>query len=214
MDDDTRTLAPSGAFLDLYWIPLGAGNRVVQFSGRTFETIAAKWTRRPPCDLYHTALVATLGTDEYFIEMTPVPGASRAPLDRGVVAVGAVGTAWARRLRVFRYEIRRWRNGTIPDLAAAVGDPVRVSNVERHVAAVLDAVPGVPTPVWGRDELRAGEMWNSNSVVSWILTVSGLVDGVGGPPHGGRAPGWDAGIAVASRPRVSRRQDWRTEEET
>ncbi len=188
-----------GASLDLYWIPLGAGNRVVQFSGRTFEAIAAKWDRRSPCDLYHSALVASLGADEYFIEMTPVPGGSRPPTDRGVVAVGAVGTAWARRLRVFRYEIRRWRNGTIPDLAAAVGDPVRVSNEERDVAAALDAVPAVPTPVWGRDELRAGEMWNSNSVVSWILAVSGLVDGAGGPPQGGRAPGWDAGLTVAAR---------------
>ena len=199
MDDDARTHAPPSASLDLYWIPLGAGNRVVQFSGRTFEAIAAKWGRRSPCDLYHSALVASLGADEYFIEMTPVPGGSRAPTDRGVVAVGAVGTAWVRRARIFRYEIRRWRNGTIPDLAAAVGDPVRVSNEERDVAAALDAVPGVPTPVWGRDELRAGEMWNSNSVVSWILTVSGLVVRAGGPPQGGRAPGWDAGITVASR---------------
>ena len=187
------------ASLDLYWIPLGAGNRVVQFSGRTFEAIAAKWSRRSPCDLYHTALVASLDADEYFIEMTPVPGGSRAPTDRGVVADGVVGTAWVRRLRVFRYEIRRWRNGTIPDLAAAVGDPVRVSNDERDVAAALAAVPNVPTPVWGRDELGAGEMWNSNSVVSWILTVSGLLDGVGGPPQGGRAPGWDAGVTVASQ---------------
>jgi hypothetical protein len=205
MDDDTRTHASPSASLDLYWIPLGAGNRVVQFSGRTFEAIAARWGRRSPCDLYHSALVASLGADEYFIEMTPVPGGSRAPTDRGVVAVGVVGTAWVRRLRIFRYEIRRWRNGTIPDLAAAVGDPVRVSNEERDVAAALDAVPGVPTPVWGRDELRAGEMWNSNSVVSWILAVSGLLDRVDGPPPAGRAPGWDAGVAVASREHPRRR---------
>ena len=205
MDDDARTHAPPSASLDLYWIPLGAGNRVVQFSGRTFEAIAARWGRRSPCDLYHSALVASLGADEYFIEMTPVPGGSRAPTDRGVVAVGVVGTAWVRRVRIFRYEIRRWCNGTIPDLAAAVGDPVRVSNEERDVAVALDAVPGVPTPVWGRDELRAGEMWNSNSVVSWILTVSGLVDRAGGPPPGGRAPGWDAGITVASRQHPRRR---------
>jgi hypothetical protein len=197
MNDHTRPHA--GASLDLYWIPLGAGNQVVQFSGRTFESIAAKWSGRLPCDLYHTALVATLGADEYFIEMTPVPAASRAPIDRGVVGEGAVGTAWAKRLRIFRYEIRRWRNGTIPDLAAAVGDPVRVANAESDVAAALAAVPNVPTPVWGRDELRAGEMWNSNSVVSWILTVSGLLVRVDGPPPAGRAPGWDAGVTVASR---------------
>jgi hypothetical protein len=199
MDDDTRTSVPTGASLDLYWIPLGAGNRVVQFSGRTFEAIAATWSGRDPCDLYHTALVAALGGDEYFVEMTPVPPASRAPLDRGVVAEGVVGTAWARPLRIFRYEIRRWRNGTIPDLAAAVGAPLRLSDDERDVVAALDAVPGVPTPVWGRDQLRAGEMWNSNSVVSWILTVSGLLARAGGPPPAGRAPGWDAGVTVATR---------------
>jgi hypothetical protein len=199
MDDDPPAPDAPSASLDLYWIPLGVGNRVVQFSGRTFEAILARWDRRSPCALYHSALVASLGDDRYYIEMTPVPGGSRAPTDRGVVAVGTVGTALARGIRVFRYEIRRWRNGTIPDLSAAIGDPVRVSNEERDVAAALDAVPDVPTPVWGRDELGAGEMWNSNSVVSWILTVSGLIDGAGGPPRGGRAPGWDAGITVALR---------------
>lgn len=192
--------APSA--LDLYWIPLGSGNPVVQFSGRTFEALAAKRSRRAPSGLYHTALVASVGADEYFIEMTPVPAASHAPRDRGVVAEGAVGTVWARRLRIFRYEIRRWRNGTIPDLPDAVASPVRITEIEDEIAAVLAAVPGVPTPVWGRDELRAGEMWNSNSVVAWILTVAGLEQRAGQPPHNGRAPGWGAGVTVATRSQV------------
>ena len=34
---------------------------------------------------------------------------------------------------------------------------------------LLDLAPDVPTPVWGRDELGAGEMWNSNSVTAWLL---------------------------------------------
>jgi hypothetical protein len=29
-------------------------------------------------------------------------------------------------------------------------------------------------PVWGRDELGAGEMWNSNSLISWLIARSGL----------------------------------------
>ena len=42
-------------------------------------------------------------------------------------------------------------------------------------------------------------MWNSNSVVSWLIVRSGLdVDAIELPP-GGRAPGWDAGIVVARR---------------
>ncbi len=118
------------------------------------------------------------------------------------MAEGAVGTAWARRLRIFRYEVRRWRNGTIPDLPDAVASPVRITEIEDDIAAVLAAVPDVPTPVWGRDELRAGEMWNSNSVVAWILTVGGLEQRAGQPPDSGRAPGWGAGVTVATRSRV------------
>jgi hypothetical protein len=60
-------------------------------------------------------------------------------------------------------------------------------------------VPDVPTPVWGRDELKAGEMWNSNSLISWLIARSGLdVDSVHLPAHG-RAPGWDAGLVVERR---------------
>lgn len=196
---DISVAGASEASLELYWIPLGAGNRTVQFSGRTFESLAARRDRRSPCDLYHSALVATLDADRYYIEMTPVPGSSRAAPDRGVVGGGAVGTRWAASLRIFRYEIRCWRNGNIPDLDHAVDGPVALTRDESMVAAVLDAVPSVPTPTWGRDELRAGEMWNSNSVVSWILAVNGLHTLAGRPPHPGRAPGWDAGITIAGR---------------
>jgi hypothetical protein len=64
---------------------------------------------------------------------------------------------------------------------------------------VLDLVPSVPTPVWGRDELDTGDMWNSNSVVSWLLTSAGIDPDTIAPPPGGRAPGWRAGVAVAHR---------------
>jgi hypothetical protein len=55
--------------------------------------------------------------------------------------------------------------------------------------------------VWGRDELDAGEMWNSNSVVSWLLARSGFDVNSIRPPAGGRAPGWQAGLIVARRQR-------------
>jgi hypothetical protein len=62
---------------------------------------------------------------------------------------------------------------------------------------VLDLVPLVPMATWGRDELGTGDMWNSNSVVSWLLTSVGIgLDDVR-PPGDGRAPGWEAGIAAA-----------------
>jgi hypothetical protein len=65
---------------------------------------------------------------------------------------------------------------------------------------VLDAVAAAPTPVWGRDELGAGEMWNSNSLISWALEGAGVAAGAIRAPAGGRAPGWDAGLVVARRP--------------
>ena len=57
----------------------------------------------------------------------------------------------------------------------------------------------VPTPVWGRDECRAGEMWNSNSLTAWLIARCGLPTESIRPPPGGRAPGWRAGLVVARR---------------
>ena len=182
--------------LELYWIPLGAGARVVRTSGRVYEGIAAFVQRRPRSRLYHSALVAHLPDATYFIEMTPVPAVTS---DRGVVGGGAVGSRRLGRFRVFRYEIRRWRDGTIPDLGYAVSSPVRLSDDADAIREVLGWVEQVPTPVWGRDELGAGEMWNSNSVVSWVLERADLLDAAGPPPGRGRAPGWDAGVHVARR---------------
>ncbi|MEY2431404.1 MAG: hypothetical protein QOC92_1129 [Acidimicrobiaceae bacterium] len=182
----------------LYWIPLGAGAQVVRLSGRTFEALSALVQRRARRDLYHSALVAVTTHAPFMIEMTPVVG-SRGRQDRGVVAEGTVGTRWARRFRVCRYEIRRWRHGVIPDLSYAVASPVRVGDGEARARAVFDLVPLVPTPVWGRDELHAGEMWNSNSVTAWLLSRSGIDIEAIRPPGNGRAPGWDAGLAVAGR---------------
>jgi hypothetical protein len=64
---------------------------------------------------------------------------------------------------------------------------------------LLDLVPSVPPMKWGRDERRTGDMWNSNSVVSWLLTRSGLPAEHIQPPRGGRAPGWTAGVEIARR---------------
>lgn len=52
------------------------------------------------------------------------------------------------------------------------------------------AVPSVPTAVWGRDELHAGEMWNSNSLISWLIVSAGLDASGVQLPERGRAPGW------------------------
>jgi hypothetical protein len=42
-------------------------------------------------------------------------------------------------------------------------------------------------------------MWNSNSVIAWLIARSGIDTESIQPPRGGRAPGWQAGLAVARR---------------
>ena len=55
------------------------------------------------------------------------------------------------------------------------------------------------SPEGRRTETRSLEMWNSNSLVAWVLEVAGVSTAAIRPPPGGRAPGWDAGLAVAHR---------------
>ena len=91
------------------------------------------------------------------------------------------------------------RGGVIPDVAHAVSSPVRVADDVARATQILDLVPSVPPLVWGRDERHTGEMWNSNSVISWLLTREGINAGSIQPPRRGRAPGWHAGLVVAVR---------------
>ena len=64
---------------------------------------------------------------------------------------------------------------------------------------LLDLVPAFPAVTWGRDELQAGEMWNSNSLISWLLVRSDHRACPIWPPACGRAPGWAAcGPTVAA----------------
>ena len=189
--------APTSAAVDLYWLPLGAGGYSVRLNGRVYEALAARVQRRPACDLYHSALQVTLPEATFVVEQTPVPDLSGS--QRGVVAGGAVGSRWAGRFRIFRYEIRLWLGGHIPDVAEAVESPRRLASDDDHARRVLELVAQVPTPVWGRDELGTGEMWNSNSVIAWVIARSGIdVDSIQ-PPARGRAPGWHAGLVVARR---------------
>ncbi|MGH3742049.1 MAG: hypothetical protein ACRDT1_12030 [Micromonosporaceae bacterium] len=116
-----------------------------------------------------------------------------------MVGEGPVGLSWFGRFRLFRYEVRRWLDGVIPDIAEAVDSPQRMSADPGRAQQVLDLVPAFPTATWGRDEQHTGEMWNSNSLISWLLARSGHDTGVLRPPTGGRAPGWSAGLIVATR---------------
>lgn len=185
------------ARVDLYWLPLGAGGHFVRWNGLVFEALAARLQHRQRSDLYHSALEVHLDGERYVIEQAPVWNTRRA--DRGVVCEGPVGAPWLGRWRLFRYEVRRWRDGVIPDAREAVDSPRCVSTGAAAARRVLDLVPGSPTATWGRDELRTGEMWNSNSLVSWLLARSGHDTGAIVPPAHGRAPGWSAGLTLAAR---------------
>ena len=190
--------------VEVYWLPLGAGGHVVGWNGRVYERLCAWRDRRVPQDLYHAALQVWSGGTSTVIEMAPVWGVPDAR--RGVVGEGPVGATFLGRSRWFRYEVRCWREGRIPDLQFAVGGARCVSTDAARAAAVLRRVPEVPALVWGRDQLAAGEMWNSNSLVAWLLAGTGHEMAAIHPPQGGRAPGWAAGLALAGSEQQSAKQ--------
>lgn len=183
--------------IDLYWLPLGAGGRSVRWNGRIFEAAMARREHRAVAGLYHSALEAREGASRFVIEMAPVW--NNDAVDRGVVCEGPVGARWLGRSRLFRYEIRCWLDGRIPDVAEAVASPQLLSTDRDQVARLIEILPTVPSLTWGRDDLGAGDMWNSNSLISWSLARTGHDMTTVCPPARGRAPGWQAGLVLASR---------------
>lgn len=192
----SSSIAP-GSGTHLYWIPLGAGGSgFVRFNGRLYEATTALRERRPSLDLYHTALIVSLPEGRYVVEtMWPRPDLDGSR--RGVVAEGPVFSRRLSSTRVFRYEVRCWRDGELPDAGEAVGGARLVSDDPDTGRLLLSLTPSVPVYTWGRPVSGVGEMWNSNSVISWLLTRSGIDMDRVEPPHGGRAPGWAAGASVA-----------------
>ena len=187
---------PAGVYL--LWLPLGAGGvGFVRLNGRIYEGIKARREGRRPLDLYHAALEVRVPEGRFVVENAwPSPDADTAA--RGVVFEGPVFSHRFGRFRPFRYEVRSWLDGVIADAGEAAAVHL-VSDDARRARRLLDLVAGVPPMIWGRDELGAGEMWNSNSVISYLLAGSGLPARRCQPPAGGRAPGWEAGIAMAIR---------------
>jgi hypothetical protein len=105
---------------------LGAGGHVVRWNGKVYEAIKAFIEHRTRRSLYHTALEVMVADGTYVIESAPIR--NHGGRDRGVVVEGPVGTRWAGRFGLFRYEIRRWRGGSIPDASEAAASPVRLAN--------------------------------------------------------------------------------------
>ena len=192
MSGISSTPAPGG--IDLYWLPLGAGGHSVRWNGIVYGALAALHERRRSQDLYHSALKVRHGGRRY---VAPVWN-ENSP-DRGVVCEGPVGARWLGRFRAFRYEVRCWADGRIPDVLQAVDSPQRLSDAPAAVVQLLQRTREVPALTWGRDELGAAEMWNSNSLVAWLLASSGHDMSAITPPAHGRAPGWAAGMQLARR---------------
>ena len=196
-----RTAVPAPpAGVDLYWLPLGAGGHSVRVNGKVFEAVAAFLEGRARCDLYHSALHVTVPEGRFVVEQAP---ARREGTGRGVVGEGAVGSRAAARLRLFRYEVRRWRDGVIPDIAEAVASPRRLTEDPSR--------PGGCSSWCLRRQPRSG------AAMSWVQarcgtrtrsspgSSSGPARCRGDPPpEGGRAPGWSAGVVVARRDRPDR----------
>ncbi len=201
--DSSSTSPDHDCWVDLYWLPLGAGGRFVRLNGRVYEYVAARMSSREPLALVHSALEVRVsnrwGDHRFVVEMAPTWDTPEP--ERGVVAEGPVGLRLLGRSRLFRYEVRRWPGGRIPDVAEALESPRRLSSDAELARAVLGLTPLFPTYTWGADEQRTGDMWNSNSLVSWVLARSGHDLSDVHPPAGTRAPGWSAGLVVAARQR-------------
>src|SRR6266568_3622701 len=145
--DDASTGRARGAAagpegIDLYWLPLGAGGHSVRWNGKVYEALAAWHERRRSQDLYHSALEVRHGGRRYVIEMAPVW--SEASPDRGVGCEGPVGARWLGRFRAFRYEVRCWPEGRIPDVLEAVDSPRRLSDDPAAVVELLQRTRDVP----------------------------------------------------------------------
>ena len=111
----------------LWWLPVGAGGHVVRHTSWWWELLDAHRAHRPRQPLFHAALEVSVAGHRHVIEMAPNWGGPPG-VDRGVVLTGPVGLRVLGRSQLFRYEVRCWRDGTIPDRAWAVGGPVLVTD--------------------------------------------------------------------------------------
>jgi len=144
--------------------------------------------------LLHSALKLGTGEGETItVELTPEFIGGPAP----PVVTGPVGIGWAGRFRLFRYQLRCLEVEALPDEDWAVAEPILLSREPGAARRILELAPSIPRYTWGRRVAGTGEMWTSDSVISWLLVRAGIDPGPAAPPAGGRAPGWFAGIAIA-----------------
>ncbi|UIN29528.1 hypothetical protein [Microbacterium binotii] len=180
--------------LAVWWIPVGAGGWLVSHASGLWERMTAAREGRAARPLLHAAIEITDRRGRSVIEMAPAWSGPRTA--HGVVGTGPVGLRVLGLSVCFRYEIRCWRDGTVPDLAFAPRPP-RIHETSEVVtdAIIMDAT-NAPRHVWGRDVFGIGDMWNSNSLIAWLLTRAGIAEH---PPSDCSAPGWKCGVEAARR---------------
>ena len=183
------------AHVDLWWLPVGAGGHVVIHTSRLWERWNAFRERRAPRPLFHAALEVHVDGRRIVIEMAPAWGSGSG--SAGVVATGPVGARFLEALRLFRYEIRCREDGVLPDRAHAPEPPIQMPVAVATAREIPELLRTVPHHVWGRDALGIGDMWNSNSLVAWLLETSGIGTSGLRPPADGAAPGWLTGVVAA-----------------
>ncbi|MFD3789931.1 hypothetical protein [Streptomyces cyaneofuscatus] len=130
---------PSAA---LWWLPVGAGGRVVVRTSRWWETLTARREHREPQPLFHAALEVLSDGRRLINEMGPAWGQSSP--SRGVVATGPVGWEALGRWRLFRYEVRCWPEGLLPDRGLAVGAPQQIALTPDGARSLLARVSTAP----------------------------------------------------------------------
>lgn len=114
-----HALSRSGGF---HWAQAGTSSGSM---GRVYRRLQAWRERREPRALYPSALVALVPEGHFVMESAwPIPRGAHA--SRGVVVESAVFAHALGRLRAFRYEVRRWKDGIIRDAGWAVASPQRV----------------------------------------------------------------------------------------
>ena len=161
-------------------------------NGKAYEALSAAFERRRLTSTMPDFEVR-LGDGSFVIEVAPSPDAACRP--------------GRRRRRPCWQPLRRCPTAlplrgpllvgrSDPDVDEAVASPCACLMIQRPLIACSSSYPPSRHSVWGRDELQTGDMWNSNSVISWLIARAHLLVDVALPPHG-RAPGWAAGIRVA-----------------
>jgi hypothetical protein len=155
-----------GTFIDLYWLPVGAGTHFQRFSLILYEGMAARLARRKRATLLHAALKIGRGDQYFTLEVTPAPAD---PNTRHEVT-GPVGVRGADKLRLFRYQVCLREGDTLPDEEWAVVPALRLSEDSETVATAfarrLASTPGSRCPCFDRGSATFPRP-HTNS--SWLL---------------------------------------------